>query len=137
MSADGGTADDKARIDIREYEMRAHDSRPLYGMPGPGANRYRGGHPAAQPSVDLEACGEEADRDPEDRAPGTGKTVDHPEHYQAGGLECIDVIEALGWGEGFNLGNALKYLWRASEKGNREEDLRKAAWYIQREIERA
>lgn len=37
---------------------------------------------------------------------------------------------------GFNLGNAIKYIWRADEKGAAVEDLRKAAWYIQREIDR-
>ena len=37
---------------------------------------------------------------------------------------------------GFNLGNAVKYLWRADLKGDAVEDLRKAVWYIQREIAR-
>ncbi len=62
--------------------------------------------------------------------------VDHPQHYKsASGIECIDVAETMN----FNRGNALKYIWRAGEKGGQEkevEDLRKAAWYIQREIER-
>jgi hypothetical protein len=35
---------------------------------------------------------------------------------------------------GFNLGNAIKYIWRADEKANAIEDLRKARWYIEREI---
>lgn len=62
------------------------------------------------------------------------ETVNHPRHYNAhpSGIECIDVVEHMG----FNLGNAIKYLWRADEKGNAIEDLRKAAWYVQREIER-
>jgi len=54
--------------------------------------------------------------------------VDHPKS----GIECIDVVEHMG----FNLGNAIKYIWRADEKGAAVEDLRKAAWYIQREIDR-
>lgn len=60
--------------------------------------------------------------------------VDHPAHYNAhpSGIECIDVVEHMG----FNLGNAIKYIWRADEKGNALEDLRKAGWYVQREIER-
>lgn len=60
--------------------------------------------------------------------------VDHPKHYNAhpSGIECIDVVEHMG----FNLGNAIKYIWRADEKGAAVEDLRKAAWYIQREIDR-
>lgn len=64
----------------------------------------------------------------------TPEAVDHPKHYNAhpSGIECIDVVEHMG----FNLGNAIKYIWRADEKGTALEDLRKAAWYVQREIER-
>lgn len=60
--------------------------------------------------------------------------VNHPPHYTAhpSGVECIEVVEHMG----FNLGNAIKYVWRADEKGNAIEDLRKAAWYIEREIAR-
>lgn len=62
------------------------------------------------------------------------ETVNHPKHYNAhpSGVECITVVEHMG----FNLGNAVKYIWRADEKGNAIEDLQKAAWYVQREIER-
>lgn len=60
--------------------------------------------------------------------------VNHPKHYTShpSGVECITITEHMG----FNVGNAIKYLWRADEKGNALEDLRKAAWYVQREIER-
>ena len=60
--------------------------------------------------------------------------VDHPTHYNAhpSGIECIDVVEHYP----FNIGNAIKYLWRAGLKGDAIEDLRKAAWYINREIEK-
>ena len=62
--------------------------------------------------------------------------VDHPPHY--GGAddpyEAINVIEA--WSLGFHLGNAVKYIARADFKSDAVEDLKKAAWYIQREIER-
>ena len=60
--------------------------------------------------------------------------VNHPAHYNAhpSGVECITVVEHMG----FNLGNAVKYIWRADEKGQAIEDLRKAAWYVQREIAR-
>lgn len=59
--------------------------------------------------------------------------VNHPQHYQAkNGLESIDVIE--GFGLGFCLGNAVKYILRAGKKNNREEDLEKAIWYISREL---
>ena len=61
--------------------------------------------------------------------------VNHPPHYTAhpAGIECIDVIEHLT----FLRGTAIKYLWRAGQKGDAGktiEDLRKAIWYIQREI---
>lgn len=62
--------------------------------------------------------------------------VNHPQHY--GGVdnvyEAIKVIEA--WGLGFCLGNALKYIARCDHKGSPVEDLEKAAWYLNREIER-
>jgi hypothetical protein len=61
-------------------------------------------------------------------------TVNHPKHYNAGSIEVIDAIEA--WGLGFSLGNAVKYIARCDHKGNAVEDLRKALWYIQRELDR-
>lgn len=59
--------------------------------------------------------------------------VNHPKHYTAhpSGVECITITEHFN----FNLGNAIKYIWRAEEK-NGLEDLRKAEWYIKREIQR-
>ena len=62
--------------------------------------------------------------------------VDHPAHYGGPGdpYEAIKVIEA--WGLGFHLGNTVKYLARAGRKGDRLTDLRKARWYLDREIER-
>lgn len=66
--------------------------------------------------------------------------VNHPSHYNQNknGIEVIDIIEGQGWGVGFNRGNAVKYILRAGYKDpNKElEDLQKAAWYINREIER-
>lgn len=60
--------------------------------------------------------------------------VDHPPHYteHPSGIECIQVTEHMN----FCLGNAVKYLWRAGRKGDTVEDLRKARWYIDREIRR-
>jgi hypothetical protein len=62
-------------------------------------------------------------------------SVDHPIHY--GGAEnpyeAIKVIEA--WALGFCLGNTVKYISRAGKKGAALEDLKKAAWYLSREIE--
>ena len=60
--------------------------------------------------------------------------VNHPKHYTSspGGVECIAVVEYMT----FNVGNAVKYLWRAGLKGSLIEDLKKARWYVDREIQR-
>jgi hypothetical protein len=60
--------------------------------------------------------------------------INHPPHYTATSIEPIDVIEA--WELGFHLGNAVKYIARAEHKGTQLEDLRKARWYLDREIAR-
>lgn len=59
--------------------------------------------------------------------------VNHPRHYtqHPSGVECIEITEHMN----FCVGNAIKYLWRADEKGGLE-DLKKAAWYINREIQK-
>ena len=62
------------------------------------------------------------------------ETVNHPDHYQGDGLEVIDVIE--GFQLGFSLGNAVKYILRHKTKGKPLEDLKKARWYLDREIDR-
>jgi hypothetical protein len=62
-------------------------------------------------------------------------SVNHPKHYNShpSGVECITIAEGFN----FNIGNAIKYVWRAGLKGERDiEDLEKAVWYINREIER-
>ena len=58
--------------------------------------------------------------------------VNHPAHYKVGGIETIDFIEAKKLG--YNLGNVVKYITRSDHKGNRLQDLRKAQWYLEREI---
>jgi len=58
--------------------------------------------------------------------------VNHPAHYTKGGMETIDFIESKGLN--YLLGNVVKYVTRADHKGNREEDLLKARWYLNREI---
>lgn len=60
--------------------------------------------------------------------------INHPKHYTShpSGVECITVTEHMS----FNVGNAIKYLWRADDKGSPIEDLKKAAWYVAREIAR-
>lgn len=61
-------------------------------------------------------------------------SVNHPEHYTShpSGVECIAIVEQFG----FCVGNAIKYLWRAGLKGDALEDLKKARWYVDREIQR-
>jgi hypothetical protein len=58
--------------------------------------------------------------------------VNNPPHYKAhpSGVECIEIAEHYG----FCIGNAIKYLWRAGLKGDAIEDLKKARWYLDREI---
>jgi hypothetical protein len=60
--------------------------------------------------------------------------VNHPEHYQAHGLEVIEVIE--GFNLNFSLGNAIKYILRADKKGNKKQDLEKAVWYLNHELQK-
>ena len=59
--------------------------------------------------------------------------VDHPSHYNQG-IETIDYIES--WSMNFNTGNVIKYVTRAGYKNDQLEDLKKAMWYLQREIDR-
>jgi hypothetical protein len=61
--------------------------------------------------------------------------VNHPDHYGGANnpYEAIKVIEA--WGLGFNLGNVAKYIARTDRKDNALEDLKKARWYLDREIQ--
>ena len=62
----------------------------------------------------------------------TPDLVNHPPHYKAGGIETIDFIEAKDLN--FRLGNVVKYVARAEKKGNPLEDLKKAQFYLNREI---
>jgi hypothetical protein len=61
-------------------------------------------------------------------------SVNHPFHYtnHPSGVECIQITEWMN----FNLGNSVKYIWRAGDKGSIIEDLKKARWYLDREIQR-
>jgi|CXWK01.1.fsa_nt_gi hypothetical protein len=58
--------------------------------------------------------------------------VNHPAHYNMGNIEAIDAIEE--WQLGFNAGNAVKYIARHQHKGTPVQDLKKALWYIAREL---
>ena len=60
--------------------------------------------------------------------------IERPKHYteHPSGIECITITEHMP----FCLGNVIKYVWRAGLKGDRLEDLKKARWYLDREIKR-
>ncbi len=60
--------------------------------------------------------------------------VNHPPHYTShpSGVECIQITQHMN----FCCGNAVKYIWRADEKWDAIEDLKKAKWYIEQEIKR-
>jgi hypothetical protein len=60
--------------------------------------------------------------------------VNHPQHYKShpSGIEVIKITEHMN----FCLGNAIKYILRADHKGNAVQDLEKARWYIDRELQR-
>lgn len=60
--------------------------------------------------------------------------INHPSHYNKGKFEAIDVIE--DWQLNFNLGNTVKYISRAGHKDDIIQDLKKALWYLDREIKR-
>ncbi len=75
----------------------------------------------------------------EDDLPNPEEAVNHPKHYNShpSGVECIEITEHYN----FCVGNAIKYVWRAGLKGTEDdtkhtEDLKKAVWYLNREIER-
>lgn len=61
-------------------------------------------------------------------------SVNKPNHYNIGDIEVIDFIDS--WGLNFNLGNVIKYVARCNHKENKIEDLQKAIYYIEREINR-
>jgi len=63
--------------------------------------------------------------------------VNHPPHYNQGGVECIEAIKAALGQDGFIAyckGQVIKYLWRADHKGNALQDAEKAEWYLKRAI---
>ena len=56
--------------------------------------------------------------------------INHPNHYNAGSIETIDLIKDMGIAEEFCVGNAIKYITRYKYKGRPVEDLEKARWYL-------
>lgn len=65
---------------------------------------------------------------------GQQDIVSHPAHYTTGSIEVIDFIEDQQFG--YHLGQVIKYVSRAKHKGNYLQDLKKAKWYLEREIAR-
>lgn len=66
--------------------------------------------------------------------PEKNDAVHHPAHYTThpSGVECIAIVEHMT----FNVGSAVKYLWRLGKKDDVIQELGKARWYIDREIQR-
>jgi hypothetical protein len=75
--------------------------------------------------------------EPEAKKDKQRESVNHPKHYNSGKIEVISAIE--DWELGFSLGNAIKYIARAGKKSPETytQDLEKALWYINRELQRA
>ena len=63
------------------------------------------------------------------------EAVNNPAHYNKGNIEVIDAIE--DWDLNFCLGNAVKYIARCNHKGNKAQDIKKAIWYLSRELQKA
>lgn len=125
-----GTIEDVDRSDEKHpYQIRGLDGYTFWGNSAYGVRRPADhGEPAA-PQLYV--------RENPEKLPSVPDMVNEPPHYNSHpkGIECIEVIEDNPF---LTLGNAMKYLWRVSwgGKGNDEEDLRKAIWYIERELQR-
>jgi hypothetical protein len=88
---------------------------------------------AKEPSKIIDAVQEmKITLDALDKIKDKSDNVNHPPHYRTGGIETIDFIEAKDLN--YRLGNVVKYVTRAEKKGNPIEDLKKARWYLDREI---
>jgi hypothetical protein len=84
--------------------------------------------------ISLEGCTTEIDWGKDE---GMEDLVNHPTHYNSGGIECIQAIEAsmeLEAFQGYLKGNILKYIWRMSYKGKALEDCEKSQWYLNKLI---
>ena len=72
---------------------------------------------------------------------GQQDLVNHPQHYKTGKIECIDCISAVvnmyDGEQAYDVGQVIKYLYRAPTKMNFMQDLKKAQWYLNRLIETA
>lgn len=119
----------------------ACDKCPLVGEPWDHPYNYRGCLVIAQATeAELDralALFEAREYKPE---PVEDDPVNHPTHYTSGGIECLDAIAASMTApeyEGFLKGQVMKYVWRYHLKGKPVEDLKKAAFYLDRLIQAA
>jgi hypothetical protein len=116
---------------VHEAQLTGLEAQMVAWRPGAGGHGVDDLIDATRAAVDRALYGD-ASRSPES---GDGHDpVTAPSHYRGhpSGIECIQVTEHMS----FCLGNAVKYIWRADLKDDALEDLRKAAWYVQREIAR-
>lgn len=99
---------------------------------GPGPERSASGHDYRRDSYGPASVPQDS-APPIREAPFAEDPV-NPSHYRKhpSGIECIEVTRHLN----FNIGNAIKYLWRYLDKGDPVENLKKAQWYIDDEIRR-
>lgn len=123
----------------RKYRLREDlDSHPVYqSVAEAGLLDYRRGSPKPWTELSEEQRAETTLPDSGERE--VKGLIDHdmvnePPHYRnhPSGVECIQITEHLN----FCIGNAIKYLWRADDKGDPIENLRKARYYVDREIKR-
>jgi hypothetical protein len=88
------------------------------------------------PGIDVRVTGNV--NNSESKNPGEENSkvdpVNNPSLYTQGAVECIEALEAIGIAPDFCRGNAIKYLWRAKDKGNELQDSQKAKWYLERYI---
>ncbi len=85
----------------------------------------------------ADVCGVDANKGTKAPVHTDNDVVNHPQHYCRGGIETVDIIKAkmpITWFWGYLMGNILKYVTRANYKGSQTEDLKKAAWYLDRLI---
>ena len=125
MSIDNATPEEWNKLTFKTVE----DDKPRVPAATPVADTwnyvYDDNEPNQHPVFSEEAMAKNYD------------AVNRPEHYNNGGMECIDAIQGMLTHDeyiGYLRGNALKYNWRCRYKGKPIEDLRKARWYEERLI---
>lgn len=119
---------DLASLRLKKYmENRENGSNLTYTWP-----------PTSHSNATNQALDEDVERSlkkcKDEATVKSGSPVVHPDHYNAhpSGVECIDVAQWFG----FNLGNAIKYIWRCDHKGKKREDINKAIEYLKLELKR-